>query len=151
MSQPESTGWPRFGDEPWPWQQALRLRRQNLQDALDKEWKPQIDALDDYLLQFHDKLDGEHRQAKRWQQKFQGHIKFKETIRDSGLRNVANRYMAMDEEGWSEERRERVYEAVGRYVYGIDKMLKWEGCEEDEEEDWRRRQTKQMKEPEVTS
>lgn len=32
---------------------------------------------------------------------------------------------------WPTSKRTKVYEAVERYVYGLDDVLHWDGCEED--------------------
>ena len=135
MSGTQDASWPPFyPGHKWPWQQTLLERRLSLQADLDKRIIPHVDRRDAEISAWHDRFDGEKPYGDMKSQRYiQGLVKIKKVRMASLFRSVADSHMFMD--SWDKEKKNRVYEAVERYVYGVDEVLRWEGCEEDEEKD----------------
>jgi hypothetical protein len=86
-------------------------------------------------------FDGEKRLPggdKKRQRYVQELIRIEQVRSRARLRSLADTHIITD--GWDKKKKDRVYEAVERYVYGVDEVLQLEGCKEDEK-DMRERET----------
>lgn len=125
MSGIREVGWSNAFGHKGPCQPTRVEHLHDLQLYLDEVVKPHLDRQDEKMAAYHDMFDAEKRfpdgDVKR-QRYIQDVIKI-EKLRWRGLlRQVADQYVKMD--SWDKESKEKVYEAVERYVYGVDEILR---------------------------